>query len=347
MTNINVECCFCHKFFQKEKGLYNWAIKQKWKSFCSKECRIKYKTKSKNLKCFNCGKDIIVGNCDYKRSKTKKFFCCNSCAAVVNNKNRIFSDEKRKKISEKTRNSIRKYLKTQNKIMLEKKTCFVCNKIFSPIRKSHKFCSKKCQQIYKFGSVQYTKDEIVNKIIELSKQLKRTPQKRDCLIRLTSAAVRFFGTWNKAMGFCGLKPNKSLFQKTRLKCQDGHMADSISEKIVDEWLFSNKINHERSKKYPNSNMDCDFYLPNYNIWLEYFGLIGHKKYEIGMELKRQIAKDNNLNFIEIIPSDLYPKNKLDSFLPRIKGGQEVVKQEGLFDGIKVLDVKMIGNAPIE
>lgn len=319
MVDIDVECSFCHHHFGMPARNYNWSNKQKWKFFCSKECRIQFKTKSKNLKCYNCGKDIVVGNCDYKRSKTKKFYCCNSCAAVVNNKNRIFSDEKRKEISEKTRNSIRKYLKTQNKIMLEEMNCVICGKKFHPSRKRIKCCSAKCGKIYQFGFSPYTKDEVINKIIQLSQKINRTPQKRDCLIRLLSATIRFFGTWNKAVSFCGLKPNKSKFQKTRLKCQDNHMADSISEKIVDDWFFINKINHERNKKYPNSNMDCDFYLPYYNILVEYFGLIGQvEEYDKVVELKRKIVKDNNLKFIEIIPSDLYPENKLDSFLDRIK-----------------------------
>jgi len=214
-------------------------------------------------------------------------------------------------------------------------SCIVCGKIFKQYR-NKKCCSSKCGKIYQFGSSPYTKEEMINKIVEISKKINRTPQRRECQRKLSGAAVKFFGSWNKLMEHCGLKPNHSKYQKIRVKCNDGHMADSISEKMVDEWLFENKIKHERSKIYPGNNgmFNCDFYLPDYDIWLEYFGLIGQvEEYDKGVELKRQIAKDNNLNFIEIIPSDLYPKNRLDSFLTRIKGG-EMVKRESLFDGIE-------------
>lgn len=357
MTNVNVECCFCNKYFDVSLRNYNWSNKQKWKFFCSKECRIQFRTKLKNLKCFNCNKDIVVGNCDYSRSKTKKFFCNKSCAALVNSKGRIHNADSKFKISESLRkyyskNSNPKKYISHNKIHIvipkvrNKICCVICGKIFVSYEKEIKCCSRKCGQIYQFGSLPYTKDEVVNKIIETYKKINRTPQQRECERKLISAAVRFFGTWNKAVNFCGLKPNKSAFPKIRLKCKDGHIADSISERIVDEWLFENGIKHEKNKHYPNLKLNCDFYLTDYNLWIEYFGLVGHEEYEIGMKLKRQIAKDNNLKFIEIVPSDLYPKNKLNSFLPKIIG-KKIVKQEGLFDNIKVLDVKMIGNAPIE
>lgn len=137
-------------------------------------------------------------------------------------------------------------------------------------------------------------------------------------MRLVNAAVRYFGTWNKAMVSCGIKPNGSRYQKIRIKSSDGHMCDSLSEKTVDEWMSTNNIRHSRSKKYPNSKMDCDFYLPDHDAWVEYFGLIGQvEEYDKGVEIKRQLAKEHELNLIEILPSDLYPENKLDAFMERI------------------------------
>ena len=65
-------CSFCSKPFQIKTKYYNYNIKLGLKNFCNKECRIKFFTKSKNLKCFNCNKDIVVKNCNYKKSKTKK-----------------------------------------------------------------------------------------------------------------------------------------------------------------------------------------------------------------------------------------------------------------------------------
>jgi len=331
MRKISVECFFCHKIFEKEIGPYNWSIKQKWKIFCSKECRNKFFTKSKQVNCLTCGKEITITRSQEKNSKSGKFFCGHTCSAKHSNSRRIL-DEKSKI---KTSQSLIKYYKnnvsskkfvSNSKIYYRipkarvKIPCMICGKIFKQ-HTDEKCCSKKCGQIYQYGSLPYTKDEMVNIVATISQELKRTPQQRECESRLLHAARKFFGSWNKAMEHCGLKPNGSKYQKTRLRCCDGHMADSISEKTVDEWLFQNEINHERNKTYLGNNrqFNCDFYLPDYDIWIEYFGLIGQvEEYDIAVQLKRQIARDNNLNLIEILPSDLYPNNKLDGFLDRIK-----------------------------
>lgn len=101
------------------------------------------------------------------------------------------------------------------------------------------------------------------------------------------------------------------------------MADSISERTIDDWLFKNNIKHERSKRYPNSKMDCDFYFVDYDLWVEYFGLSGgdFQEYEETMKTKREIVKNNNLNFIEMIPEDLYgdKKTSYDDKLNKIFG----------------------------
>lgn len=103
-------------------------------------------------------------------------------------------------------------------------------------------------------------------------------------------------------------PNSSKYRKTRLKCKDGHIVDSISEKIIDEWLFENGLEHEKSKRYPDSNFTCDFYLKGKDVWVEYFGLHGGgiEEYEEGMKRKNEIVIKNGFKFISIVPKDLYP-----------------------------------------
>lgn len=344
MKFVETKCSVCGKLFPFRLKFFNNYNKQGLKIFCSKECSSKSRIKSIPSNCSNCGKKINVPRKTFKKRKSKNFFCSRTCSTQF-----IFLGKKRNELTkEKIRNSIIEYCKKNNKRILPIKNCALCGKEFKCISDDRKCCSRKCGQIYKFGSLPYTKEEVVNTIISLSQKLNRTPQQRDggCH-RLVRSAVKFFGSWNKTMESCGLKPNPTMLHRMKLKCKDGHIAESISEKIVDEWLFKNEIKHERTKKYPgNKYFNCDFYLNDYNIWLEYFGMINNiEEYDKVIELKRQIAKDNNLKFIEIIPSDLYPKNKLDSFLPKITGKE--MKQEGLFDNVKVIDVKMICNAPIE
>jgi hypothetical protein len=54
---------------------------------------------------------------------------------------------------------------------------------------------------------------------------------------------------------------------------DGIEYDSISESKVADWLFSNGIDYEPHKRLPKpSKQFCDFYLPDYDLWVEYDGL---------------------------------------------------------------------------
>jgi hypothetical protein len=35
--------------------------------------------------------------------------------------------------------------------------------------------------------------------------------------------------------------------------KDGHKCDSFAEKIIDDWLYSNNVEHQRNIPYPNSS----------------------------------------------------------------------------------------------
>jgi len=311
---VEVECCNCKNKFHKTVHRYRQYIKCDWNFFCSKECQGQFKNNSKKLKCFKCEKDIFVLRNVYDNSVSKRFFCSHSCSAKVSNRDRgPKTPIERNNIK---RGLVRHYTKLGR---LRDKLCAVCGKTFKSTSPSHLCCSRNCHSIYKFGSLPYTKDDVVNIITNIGITTKRTPQKRDCETKLYHAAVRLFGTWNKTMGACNLKPNHSKFSKIRLKCLDGHISDSISEKIIDDWLCSNNIKHEKNKKYPKSNMNCDFYLVDHDIWVEYYGLIGSScpDYDNTIKLKEALVKENNLNFMSIKPNDLYD-DKITSYDDKLK-----------------------------
>lgn len=313
-----VECDCCHNKFQKPLFRIKEAKKLYIYTFCSKGCRDKFKIKSLTLKCTKCSKDIVVGKSVYDKSASKRFFCNKSCAAKYNN---VIKGKKSEDEKDKIRDGLIKYYKSKGIIAGIKKECLTCGKHFKVVKGKNKICcSKRCSSIYNFGASPYTKEDVVNTILKIKEETGLTPQIRDCSRRLEYAAVRFFGTWNKVMKECGLKPNHSKYQKIRLTCKDGHVADSISEKIIDEWLFAKGVKHEKNKKYPNSNRDCDFYLNDSDTWVEYFGLSGGniEEYEIGILEKRKIALNNGFKFIEITPKDLYEDEEdYDKVLERI------------------------------
>jgi len=153
---------------------------------------------------------------------------------------------------------------------------------------------------------------ILKKIIEFYHVNERIPVKREFLHY--NVARSQFGTWNKAVEAAGFKPNPVLFAERQI-ANDGHVCDSLSEKIIDDWFYKHEIPHEIHVPYParNSDFTCDFLVHGYHI--EFFGLDGeHPRYtEIARE-KRLLAKKLRLKFIELNPKHLFPKNKLDSVL---------------------------------
>ena len=118
-----------------------------------------------------------------------------------------------------------------------------------------------------------------------------------------------FGTWNNAISVAGFDPNPVMFANKHI-ANDGHNCDSLSEKIVDDWLFARKIEHKRNVHYPGKDgLTVDFLINNH--WIEFFGLRGeHKRYDELMEKKLKIAEKYRLKLVEIYPEDLFPKNRL-------------------------------------
>ena len=314
---VEVECSYCHKKFNKTLHRHKEAQKNNWTPFCNRECHRKFQITSLKLKCGECSKDILVSQNRYKRSDSKTFFCGSNCFAKFYNK---LHGAKSQEVKDNIRKGLKRHYDKNGYNPSRNVNCAICGKSFITRRPDKSCCSKQCGNVYQFGSLPYTKEEVINIIADIASKTNKTPQKRDCEHKLLHAAVRFFGTWNKAMKYCGLKPNHSKYQKVRLKCQDSHIVDSISERIIDEWFFTNNIKHEKNKRYPNSNMNCDFYLIDHNLWVEYFGLYGGniQEYDHTIFLKEELAKKNNLNFIALKPDDLYG-DKSKTYSEKLKG----------------------------
>jgi hypothetical protein len=96
--NMKTKCDFCAKEFESSSSKVNWSNKQGWKQYCGDECRKQGKSKSEIKKCMSCGKDVKVFNSVIKKSKTGRFFCGHTCAAIENNKTRKISEETRNKM---------------------------------------------------------------------------------------------------------------------------------------------------------------------------------------------------------------------------------------------------------
>ncbi len=64
--------------------------------------------------------------------------------------------------------------------------------------------------------------------------------------------------------------------KKDFRCKDGHYVSSKSEREIDNFFFDNGIKHvyEENYKHPTTGKTAlpDFYLPDYNLYIEYFGM---------------------------------------------------------------------------
>lgn len=285
MNLVELKCAFCGKKFFREKGRFNEAKKFNWKQYCSWKCLSKNKLKRQMLFCENCGKR-------FERTPheiSPHNYCSQSCAAIINNKNR----------PERGAKTIR---------------CKNCGKKFKKwILNNKKYCSRKCMGEAK----RRTPEELIKIIKKAAKKLKRVPARRE-LSGINDSCIRIFGSWNKAVLGAGFTPNRShdnrMYKRANAKALDGHLCDSISELLIDNWLTKNNISHERDVHYPGTHhkADWEILIGSKKIFVEYFGLANDSpRYDRSIQKKEILCKKQNISLIAIYPKDLYPKTYLD------------------------------------
>lgn len=87
------------------------------------------------------------------------------------------------------------------------------------------------------------------------------------------------------------------------KCTDGCLVRSIGEVLIDNWLYSNNIKHQVEKKIPIPQLKyCDWYLPDYDVYIEFWGDI-HTKYPEARKIKEKLYQKNKLKLVNIEPED--------------------------------------------
>lgn len=282
MNLVKLSCAFCGKKFFRPTGRVNEAKKFGWKQFCSAKCLANSKITGLKLSCSNpeCNKRFFRQLREIK--KVKRSFCSQSCAAVVNNL-------PRRKI----------------------KTCPICGKQFCGERK---YCSNFCRSRVinpKKKSESEKRQGILNRIKTFYKTQGRIPIKKE-KPGLARGAQAVFGTWNKAIEAAGFEPNPVRFAKKYIS-NDGHKCDSFAEKIIDDWLYSKNIQHQRGVPYPYSAYTADFQVDG--KFIEFFGLSGElEEYDKNTKLKEELSERYNLKLIKIYPKDLFPVNKLAKIL---------------------------------
>jgi len=164
----------------------------------------------------------------------------------------------------------------------------------------------------------FSKEKLLDKIRQFYLKHGRIPLKRE--FNLYETYQRNFGSWNNAIKLAGFEPNQVIFSK-KFIAEDGHICDSFAEKIIDDWLNKNNINHVKNIFYSDKKMTADFAVGNVRI--EYFGLQGlNRVYNKSIKRKQKLCERANLKLIAIYPHELFSKNFkscLGNILKAIKG----------------------------
>lgn len=278
MKIVKLHCAFCEKSLYRSRGRINEAKKFGWRPFCSTVCHGRIRNQQRKCACSKngCGKFFLRSP---KDARSNYLYCSRSCAVSVNNTR----FPKRKAIIKK---------------------CVYCRGVF---RENKAYCSRACKN----KSQVITSEEILKMVRGFYKKHKRIPLKREFL-SYRPARDRF-GSWNKAIIAAGFKPNPVKFAESHTS-KDGHKCYSISEKIIDDWLYEKGIFHKKEVNYPaNPKLTADFVTPKY--WVEFFGLKGEiKDYDRLIKEKFRIAKKYKLPLVALYPRDLIPVNKLGKIL---------------------------------
>lgn len=96
------------------------------------------------------------------------------------------------------------------------------------------------------------------------------------------------------------KTEGPLLKASSFKCVDGHVVKSKGELIIDNYLNQHRIEHEYEKtiKVFGNPIKYDWYLPKYEIYIEYWGFFG-KEYLKRKEEKINLYRKGKLKLISI------------------------------------------------
>lgn len=280
-----VRCHQCKEKFDKDVRHINENKKFGHHFFCSKSCESQYRNKQVKLYC----ERLDCPNTFWRSPKKVSLhnYCSSSCAAYVNNTLHLKGTGKRSQ-------------------------CILCGQEFASW-KAIKYCSQTCYW-RSAGRRKYTKEGLLLLIQKSSRKLGRVPGRRE-MRKISEACRKEFGSWNKAVTAAGLTPNRShddrMYKRSVTKAKDGHVCDSVSEVLIDNWLYEHGISHERNAKYPKTNHRADWKIQD-GTFVEYFGLAQDSpRYDRTVQEKIKLCKGADVSLIALYPRDLYPKLKLD------------------------------------
>jgi len=101
-----------------------------------------------------------------------------------------------------------------------------------------------------------------------------------------------------------------------IRASDGHMVRSRGEAMIDAMFYENRIVHSYERLVPvEQAMYCDFYLPEYDLYIEFWGMESNPIYKARKEKKLEIYRQNGLRLLEI--KDVHINNLEDYLISQL------------------------------
>lgn len=175
--------------------------------------------------------------------------------------------------------------------------------------------------------------DIVEKIhSEWDKKYGLTPSGTDIRIEW-STAIYAHGDWERALvakevskqpaSVTPIDPRKNY--PAEFRCDNGVYVRSLSELFIADWLYTNRIAFEYERKvfFQSSQQHalCDFYLSDYDVYIEFWGMEKDKQYIAYKQWKEPLYEKNGYKLISLNFQDL--KVFRDNFSRKLKPYEKV------------------------
>ena len=92
----------------------------------------------------------------------------------------------------------------------------------------------------------------------------------------------------------------------RILASDRTVVQSKGERRIADWLSAHALEYRHDDKFQiiqGYSVRPDFYLPRYDVYIEYWGL-DTTDYKIGMLLKKKLYQQQGKKLISLYPDDL-------------------------------------------
>ncbi len=161
--------------------------------------------------------------------------------------------------------------------------------------------------------------------------LRRGKSRNGTEIRIEWAiAIYEHGDWEKALAAlspnCHLEEVKAGYIDPRknypaeYRCDNGVYVRSLSELCIANWFYANKIqfDYERAVLFEHADRSvlCDFYLPQENVYIEFWGKPEDEEYAQYMRRKETFYAQSGYKLMSLYPNDL--KNFRDQFNSKLR-----------------------------